>query len=305
MSTIPIIILGGSDGRPADLPGGSGTSLSGIKGADIRIGGLPLVCNVEQRIRESISFGPVYLTGPARVYRSICPTVEMIDTNSDFGTNIDRGLRTVRARHPDRPVAFVTCDILPDAAVLDAMAGDYRRAAPCDLWFAVVRVPQDPRRLGASAWKPTYRLILSPGESATELLGGHLAIVRPDVLRIDFLRRLFRHAYATRNRNLAYRRTVVIQKVIGSLLAEDFRRLFRLRRPNVTWTTARAGVLGSRRLARGVVTVGELERVLADLLIDGDHIRRHGRRVRVNVVDELSLALDIDTEEEALAWGSS
>jgi len=185
------------------------------------------------------------------------------------------------------------------------MAEDFRNAAPCDLWFSVVRVPEDPRQLGASAWKPRYRVVPIPGQPAVEVLGGHLVIVDPPALRLDFLRRLFRHTYATRNRNLAYRRSVVLFKTIGSLLAEDFRRLSSARRPDVTWTTVRAGVTGARNLGRGRITTAQLEHVLADLLIRRDRIRKSGRCVRVPVVDHLSLALDIDTEEEALSWGAS
>lgn len=307
MRTIPIIILAGSDGRPSELPSGAnvGKSLSGIKGADITIDGAPLVCNVVQRICAARSFGPVYIAGPARVYRSICPDVELIDTNADFGTNIDRALRIIQARHPGDPAAFITCDILPEPETLDAMAENFRNAFPCDLWFPVVRVPEDPQRLGVSAWKPRYRLIPAPGQQVVEILGGHLVIVQPAALRIDFLRRLCRHVYATRNRNLAYRRTVVLSKMIGSLLAEDFRRLLSGRRPDVTWTTVRAGVSGASKLGRGRITIPQLERMLADVLIQRDRIRKMGRCVRVPLVDQLSLALDIDTEEEALNWGSS
>ncbi len=306
MKKIPIIILAGSDGRPNELPTGvgAGKSLSGLKGADITIDGVPLVSNVVRRIRASRSFGPVYIAGPARVYRTICPDVELVDTNADFGTNIERSLRTVQARHPGDPVAFITCDILPEAETLDAMAEDFHNA-PCDLWFSVVRVPEDPRQLGVSAWKPRYRLVPTAGQPAVDVLGGHLVIVDPPALRIEFLRQLVRHVYATRNRNLAYRRTVVLSKMIGSLLAEDFRRLLSGRRPDVTWTTVRAGVSGASKLGRGRITIPQLERILADVLIQRDRIRKMGRCVRVPLVDQLSLALDIDTEEEALNWGSS
>ncbi|MCH7780372.1 MAG: hypothetical protein IH848_05945, partial [Acidobacteria bacterium] len=53
------------------------------------------------------------------------------------------------------------------------------------------------------------------------------------------------------------------------------------------------------------ITIPQLERMLADVLIQRDRIRKMGRCVRVPLVDQLSLALDIDTEEEALNWGSS
>ncbi|NIM62385.1 MAG: hypothetical protein GTN89_11365, partial [Acidobacteria bacterium] len=53
------------------------------------------------------------------------------------------------------------------------------------------------------------------------------------------------------------------------------------------------------------ITLAQLEHVLADLLIQNDHIREVGRRVRVPLVEQLSLALDIDTEDEALSCGAS
>ena len=89
---IPIIILAGSDGHPGELPAGVnvGTSLSGIKGADIKINGVPLVCNVVQLIRASRSFGPVHVAGPARVYRSICPDVELIVMGTHGYRGFDR-----------------------------------------------------------------------------------------------------------------------------------------------------------------------------------------------------------------------
>ncbi len=307
VNKIPIIILAGSDGRPSQLPEGVDEvhSLAGLKGADLKINGVPLVKHVVERIRASDSFGPVYVAGPARVYRSICPDVDLVDTHADFGTNIDRSLRTVQARHPGEPVAFITCDILPEAETLDAMADDFRRAGPCDLWFPLVRVPTDPKKLGASVWKPRYRVRPARGRQAVEVLGGHLVIVDPPALRLDFLRRLFSHVYATRNRNLAYRRSVVLLRMIGSLLLEDCRRLLTLRLPDITWVTVRAGVGGVSRLGRGRITLAQLEQVLSDLLIRRDRTRKTGCRVRVPLVDPLSLALDIDTEEEALSWGAS
>ena len=304
---IPIVILGGSDGRPSELPEEAveAHSLSGTKGADIVIEGQPLICNVVQRIERSGAFGPIFLAGPARVYRALVPDLELIDTDADFGTNIARALRVLDARHPGRPVAFITCDILPEAETLRSMAADYRSREGCDLWFAVVRVPEDQSALGASAWKPTYRVVPKVGESAVTTLGGHLSIVRPQALRLDFLGRLFRHVYATRNKSLAHRRRVVFVKMLASLLREDLVRLLRGRLPVVTWHTVRAASIAVRKLARGSITLGQLEHVLADLLIRRERIKTVGRRVRVALVDDLGLALDIDTEEEALAWGSS
>jgi hypothetical protein len=305
LNQIPTIILAGSDGKPTKLPDGanSGRPLSGYKGADLEIEGQPLVVNVGRRLQASGSFGPNYIAGPARIYRQLCTESELIDTDADFGSNIVRALDVVADRHPNSPVAFITCDILPEPDVLRSMAEHYRSVSPCDVWFPVIHV-SDSDSLGASSWKPTYRLVPRGGDEAWTALGGHLVIVRPETLRLEFLRQLFHHAYATRNRPLSYRKRVVAWKMLAVLLREDVTRLVRGRLPSATWRTVRSGISGVRRLGSSTMAVPELEKTLCDLLIDHDHSGEHGCRVHIPFLDELSLALDIDTEGEARSWNA-
>jgi len=304
MQKIPAIILGGGDDRPTKLPQGGEAlhPLCGYKGVEIRIGGRPIVEHLVERLQASQALDPVYIAGPARVYRGLRHTARLIDTDTTFGGNIFAATEWVRVRHPGLPVAFTTCDVLPEAATLQGLLEDYHRGARCDIWFPLVRVPADRDRLGPSGWKPVYRVVPHDGGRAVEVLGGHVVIVEPDSLRLGFLCRLFDLAYRTRNRSIDRRRRVIVRGLLRELLGMDLRRIAAWRRPNLTWTILRAGVTTARQLREGTVTCQQLERALAAILVERSP---RESRVRVPVVDALSLALDIDTEEEARAMGGN
>ena len=109
--------------------------------------------------------------------------------------------------------AFTTLhrDVLPEVATLRSMAADCDRDAPSAIWFPLVRVPQDHRDLGASGWKPVYKVVPRAGAPAVEVLGSHLVIVEPALLRFNFLCRVFDLAYRTRNRSINQRRRVLVR----------------------------------------------------------------------------------------------
>ena len=86
-----------------------------------------------------------------------------------------------------------------------AVMADYSRQAPCDLWFPLIQAPEDQGELGASAWKPVYRLVPGPGRAPVRILPGHLAVIDPGALRLNFLYRLVQLGYRTRNRSIRYR----------------------------------------------------------------------------------------------------
>jgi hypothetical protein len=306
MDLLPLVILGGSDRRPTRLPlsGRDKHPLSGYKGIDVRIAGQPLVLKVAERLRESGCFDPIYLTGPAAAYREIEGSVELIDADSTFARNIRIAMNAVRARHGDRPVAFTTCDILPDVETLRQVMADYTAHAPCDFFFPLVQAPEDPDRLGASAWKPVYRVVPQPGQSARRVLPGHLAIVDPGALRLTFLYRLIQIGYRTRNRSIRYRRSVMVRGVLGALLYQDWMHLLALRAPTTAWTVLTAGLKAGRGLKRGTILRTELEDAVRKVFVAGAHRKRYpDRRALLPLVEGLSLALDIDTEEEARAVG--
>jgi len=303
--SVPIVVLAGSDRSAGELPADAHDlhPLAGYKGMAVRIGGRALIERIVERLRAAEGFDPIYIAGPHRVYREVAG-VRLVDTDDSFGRNIRAAMESVRAVHPASPIAFTTCDILPEKGTLERVLAHYARVAPCDLYFPLVRSPEETERLGASGWKPHYRLVPEPGGPAVTILPGHLTIVDPNALRLAFLYQLFELAYRTRNRPIQYRRTVTTRGVLLTLLYQDLLHVFAGRRPTLTWTVLGAGLPAARRLRDGNLTVAALEDYLRRIFVKYRFRQRHPeRRVVVPILDELSLALDIDTEEEALARG--
>ncbi len=302
----PTVILGGSDRRPTELPPTAHDKhpLAGYKGADIRFGGRPLVGILIERLDATGRFGPIYIAGPVRVYRGIAGGATVIDTDGNFAENIRNAMEHVRASHPGSPIAFITCDVLPEVETLRNVTDEFDRCAPWDLADALVRVPEDRSRLGAFAWKPTYRIAPEAGEPAVEILPGHLTIVDPEAIRLDFIYNLFQLGYRTRNRPIAYRLAVMLGGLIGALLWHDVLHVFRLRLPTLTWDVLSAGVPAALRLRAGTITREGLERASRRIFVRHRHRVRHPeRRLILPIVEGISLAMDLDTEEEARQSG--
>jgi len=307
-SALPIVILAGSDPRPAVLPadGRDKHPLAGYKGVDVRIGDRTLVETVVDRLRASGRFDPVYVAGPVSAFGRMQSESSLIDADGTFGQNIQTSVEAVRSAHPGRPIAFITCDVLPEVDTLRALMDDYDRNAPCDIWCPLIHAPEDRRRLGASAWKPAYRIVPREGEGAVGVLPGHLVLVDPDALRLNFLYRLFQLAYRTRNRPIDYRRGIMVRGVILELVYQDLLHLFTLRAPTLTWSVLSVGIAAARELKRGTITRARLERAVRKILVTSRHRKRTpDRRVLIPIVEGLSLALDIDTEEEAREAGGN
>ena len=304
---MPLVILGGTDARPVPLPDVARDKhpLAGFKGVDVRIHGRPLVAELEERLLASGVFSTLFLVGPAAVYRGVCASARLIDANGSFGENIRAAVDAVEGRCPGSPIAFTSCDILPEPAALRDVVDDYVRHAPSDLWFPLVRVPRD-RSLGVSAWKPAYRIVPEAGEAAIRVLPSHLVVADTRTLRLDFLYRLFQLGYRTRNRPIGHRRVVMVRGVILELLYQDLRSAVRLQSPGLTWSLLWNGLAAARDLRAGTITREHLENAVRSILVRSTFRRRHpDRRVRLPIVDEMSLALDIDTEEEAEAMGGA
>jgi hypothetical protein len=91
---------------------------------------------------------------------------------------------------------------------------------------------------------------------------------------------------------------------MARLLYQDLLHLVALRVPNVTWTVVSAAVPGAGALKRGTLTRAKMENALRSIFVKERHRRAHPRRrFLLPIVEGLSLALDIDTEEEARAMG--
>lgn len=306
MDRIPLIILGGSDRKVAAMPeeGADARPIAAYKGVAVRIDGRPLVEVVLEGVEDSGAFGPVYLAGPESVYREVRDSVRRIDTDGSFGENIRTAAEAVRAAHPGSPMAFLTCDVTLSGASLRTLADRYRADSPCPLWFPLVRAPNERERLGASSWKPRYRLVPAPGREPVRVLPGHLVVAETDALRLGFMYRVLGLGYGTRNRSINARRGILLLGCLGTLLWHDLLHVLSLRVPNLTWTVVRAGLSAATLLREGALSVRGLEDALGALWIKRAHRKRHpDHRVRTPIVDDIALALDIDTEEEARARG--
>jgi len=304
--TIPLIVLAGSDRRPAELPrkGRGKRPLWGSKGVAVKIGGRPLIDLLLERLRECGHFDPIYIGGPAAVYGELHGDVPVIDTDGSFGHNIQVTLETVEKEFPSSPIALTTCDILPEVDELRRSMADYFEHEPLDFWFSLILVPEDPQQLGASAWKPQYGVVPEPGQQPIPTLPGHLIVVYPPAFRRSLLYRSFEMAYSSRNRSPVYRFWYILCSVVAILVAEDLRRILRLRPPTVSLTVIWNGIAIAHSLKAGTMvpekTVERIRRVFGR--------RRHRRRFperngRLALIDALSLAKDIDTEEEAEETG--
>jgi hypothetical protein len=303
---IPLVILGGSDRRAVRLPpaGASKHPLAGYKGAELHFSGRSLVSLVLERARAAGVFGRAWVAGPARVYEGKVGDATLVDTDSTFGGNISAAIAAVQEALPGSPIAFLTCDVLPPPAVLARLMAMYAASAPSDFWFPMVVVPETPAGLGASAWKPTYPLTPAGATRPVRVLPGHLVVIDPEALRLRFMYRLFDVAYSSRNRSIAARRRAILRALVGGLLLADLGHLARLRLPVVTATVLGAGLPAAARLRRGALTIPELEHALRRIFVRSEHRHAHPeRRVVIPLVEEMSLAVDIDTVEEARALG--
>lgn len=304
---IPLVILGGSDRRRVDLPGAAARhhhSLTGYKGADLQIEGRALISHIIEQLEESGEFDPILVAGPAKVYRNATTRIPVIDTNQTLAQNVRLALETVRAEHPDAPVAFLTCDVLPTARELRTLLADYRRDPSPSVWCPAVAVPADREGLGAFGWKPGYPLRLGSDEVVT-VLPGHLVIVRPGGLRLRFIYRLAQIAYRSRNRSISYRRSFMLLRILPELVVQDLLQVLALRPPTFTYTVIKHGLSAARKLKEGALPLDELELALSRMAVKSRFLTRNPKAgVRVPIVETVSIAEDIDTEEEARQVGA-
>jgi hypothetical protein len=309
--SLPLIILGGSDRKPGPLPpaGRGHHALAAYKGAEIQVGGRPLVALLCDRLRSAPELDPIVIAGPARVYAGLAPGVEVVDTDGPLAENLRRAVDAQLAAGRRGALAFTTCDVLPDPLELRRLLEDYESGPECAAWYPLIRVPADRARLGAFGWKPEYRIAPDAGSPPTPVLPGHLVVVDPAALRLRFLYRLLELAYRTRNRPVRERHRRIAGHFVLGLLLQDLLHLAALRAPDVTWTVLTSGRRMARGLAEGTLTSAELGDLLARIALRARYRRRFPERgVRLPVLDGLSFAEDIDTEEEArqidAAWSA-
>ncbi|MDF1861911.1 MAG: hypothetical protein P1U87_16955 [Verrucomicrobiales bacterium] len=303
MEQIPITILAGSDHAPGHLPK-TETELHSLstayKGAEVKVGGRPLIELLVERIEQSAGFGPVTIAGPAGIYEPLGLKAEIVDTNGGIAVNMKAAFEHHQQRHGKKPMAILAYDVLLEAGEFDEIRNLYEEDAPCAIWIPFVRKPEEEEELGAFGWKPTYALLPAKGEPPIPILPGHIGIVRLEEMRLSILYQLFDLAYKTRNHSVKTRKRVMVRSVFGKLLLYDLRALCSLRAPRLTLSVIANGVRIADRLRKGDLLISELEQAIAGIFLRHDsELNVAGRGVRHPIVDILSLGEDIDTEEEA------
>jgi hypothetical protein len=299
---IPLIILAGSDPEPAALPeAGAGLHpIKGAKGMDLRIGGRPIIDLLLERIKESGCFDPVFIAGPVRVYGESRNGARVVDTNSTFGKNIEAAVTAVAPLSPDGIVAVTTCDILPRGDELRRLMEDYYQHAPLDFWAPLILAPERSTEMGASAWKPKYRIQPTPDAEPATLLPGHFVLADTNAVRLPLVYRTFDLAYRSRNRGVLYRLWLIVTHIFLGLVVQDIKHILAFRQPDLTATVITNGVMMGFHLKDGVVTSEEMAERLRRIYVSYKHRKRYpDRKGRLPLMHALSMAKDIDTEEEA------
>ncbi|MEW6742459.1 MAG: hypothetical protein AB1486_06845 [Planctomycetota bacterium] len=306
---IPIVILAGSDRRPAAVPRGAESYhfLVGYKGARVHLQGQPLVRLLEQRLRQSAILGDVYLAGPRAVFEGLVDCA-IIDTDRDIGRNIRATVDYLRERHgPETPIAFIASDILPETQEIDALVRDLMvppapsvgPPLPAQIPFFAWAMVHPEGALGASSWKPQYGIRPARDQPPLPFLPAHLAIIRPRYLRMRLLYRILQLAYEVRNRDFGHRRRVILTKLLWMLVRRDVANLFSLRAPTLTTTVLRHGLATISRWRKGVLDIEGLARGIAAVIVSRRLYRSCGAAaVRILVTPYLSFAKDLDTREE-------
>lgn len=300
--SIPLVVLAGGDTRPSTLPetGAELHPLQGPKGLALQVQGRPIIDVLIERLAESGCFSPIFIAGPADLYGEERSGCQVVDTNSTFGKNIKAAIDTVMVQCPGQSVAITTCDILPEVEELHRLMEDYYHHEPLDFWFPAILAPEENKKLGASAWKPRYRVSPLPGAEPRVLLPGHLLIGDPAVVRRPLVYRTFDLAYRSRNRPILYRTGLIVGHIFAGLVLQDLKLLLTLRLPTMTFTVIYNGVMLALHLRQGVITPEELADRLRRIYIRYRHRRKHPERLgRTPLKHGLSLAKDIDTVEEA------
>lgn len=299
---IPIVVLAGASATPATAAGGH--VLAGYKGVAVHVGGRTLIEALVGRLEDSRQFGTIYVAGPEYVYAPHRGGAALIDVTGSVDDTLRAGIEHVRRVHGAIPLALTSCDVLPEVETVARVMTLYRQSAPCDGFLPMVRAPEEAEALGASAYKPTYRVVPTSGAAPVAVLPCHLAVVDPAALRMNFIYRVLRRIYRTRNRPIDYRRRVMLPGIVLELLYQDLRHILDLRPPNLTWSVLRSGLPATRELRAGTLTRSRLEDAIRTIFVTSRQRKRHPeRRVHMPVIAGLSLALDIDTEEEAAALG--
>lgn len=301
-NSIPLLILAGSDGKSKHLPeSGAGLHpLIGYKGLDLKIAGTPIIDLLIERIQKSGYFAPLYIAGPKHVYGKNRNGAVVIDTDLNFGKNIETAVSHIIAEKGHGSVGLIAGDIIPNLDEFKHLMEDYEQHSPMDFWFPLIVTPVEKEQMGASSWKPKYHIVETPGDSAKTILPGHLIIVDSGSVRLSLVYKVLALIYRTRNRPILYRLGYTVIHMLVYLLRQDVRRILSARLPTYTIGILYNSVALALRLRKRVIISAELADRLRKVFILYRHRRQYPKRLgRMPLMQGFSFARDIDTEEEA------
>ena len=295
---LPVLVMAGGNDQVETIPDGVAPEdiLRGFKGAVRLPSGRCIAGELIQRMRDSRRFEDPILVGPRHVYGDLVDC-EISDTTGDLLANIQRFATLLSERYPARPVAVSACDILPTAEDFrDLLDRGYAPSAECGLWWQMIA--SDPEEMGVSSWKPSYRMRPGPREPLLNLYPGHLLVLRPDAIRLDWFNMFLMMAYRYRNRSIYERLIRITLRAVGLWLEEDWRLLRNFRCPGRTFA-APYGILKTYlRYTLRRLTVPDLAAELSRQIIVRDDDGGMPRPVVMTVTGIRSFAKDIDTRRE-------
>ncbi len=308
---LPLIILAGSDRRAGPVPAGLRPEqvLRGCKGAHRLPSGRPLVAELVDRYRRSERFADPIVVGPVHVYRELLDC-ELVHVEGNLAATLACVGELAMSRFdPAEPLALSTCDILPTADEIRRLLREgYDPHAACCFWGQVIEARPD--ELGASSWKPAYRIKSDDdrgqaGAGTLNVYPGHLVIARPAALRIRLTSHLLKVAYRFRNRDMRWRHLQVVTHGLGRLLWEDLRQFFTGSMPLLTISIPYHGLRAYYLWRRGELTLRDFEHAIGCAFLHRrDRGRNGGRPVVFARTRILSLAKDIDTVAELAELGA-
>ena len=295
---LPVLVMAGGNDRVETIPEGVAPDdvLKGFKGAVRLPSGRCIAGELIQRMRDSRRFEDPVLVGPRHVYGDLVDC-EISDTPGDLLANIRRFAALLTERYPERPVAVSACDILPTAEEFRSLLDEgYAPSAGSGLWWQMIAA--EPREMGVSSWKPSYRMRPAPREPLLNLYPGHLLVLRPNAVRLDWFNMFLMMAYRYRNRSVYERVIRITLRAVGLWLEEDGRLLRNFRCPGRT-VAAPYGILKTylRYTARRL-TVPELAAELSRQIMVRDDAGDMPHPVAMTVTRIRSFAKDIDTRGE-------
>ncbi len=297
---LPLIILAGSDKRRGAVPDDlhADEMLGGPKGHKPLRSGRCLVEELVHRAQESECFSDIVVVGPRQQYDGKI-SCDLIDVEGSLVRTLQCVFETIQSRFDVRePIALSSCDIFPSASDFQTLLKDsYGPHRESQFWWQLIDATAE--QMGASHWKPAYHLPEAPGQPEKRLYPGHVVVARVEALRVRLANRLLQLAYRYRNRMLRKRFLGITLRMLGTLVAEDFRNLASGKLPTLTFSVPYHGLSAYFKYQRRHLTVRDFEQAVSHVMLHRSFQHSaNGRPVVCSISPLVSFAKDIDTFAE-------